>query len=475
MKKKINKKILIILVGFILLAAGFSYAVYAAGVVFLGGSAAKTAVSSTEKGLVGHWVLDGDNYNVSTGRVTDKTPYEKHGTNNGAILTTDKNGQANGAMSFNGVNNYISISYANPVKQTSVVAWFKSSGAPAGGYHIVTGGSNAEISINTSGQIRTGIVTNTMGRQVFNSGSGLVDGGWHQVAFTYDGANLRSFIDGSQTATNPVSGDLVGTAGEIGRYLSNAYVANGSISDVRIYNRALSVNEISSLFSSYKPKVMAGSLQQGLVFDMPLTSNYTKTVTAGSEIMTDRTPYSRDGQNYGATVGSDSTSFDGTDYIEIPAGTVELGSGDFAISAWAYFGSSAYSWQRIFGKKGVAAAAAGYSIYYGGDTGKLMWSTADGTTAMERWTVNSFSTGAWHHIVMVRNSSDSKVGYFFVDGIRYELSSVPSVLNTNSSSEKPYIGGRATSLPFNGSISGVKIYNRALSATEVKSLYDKGR
>ncbi|MDD2584654.1 MAG: LamG domain-containing protein, partial [Bacteroidales bacterium] len=165
-------------------------------------------------------------------RVVDKTPYSNHGTNYGAISTIDRLGREGGAMSFDGLSNRISINYPNPVKETSVVAWFKKSGSPAGGYHIIVGGSYVELSIpDSAGQIRTGVTTNTEGRKVFNSGSGLTNGEWHQVALTYDGSNLKSFIDGQNTATNSVSGNLVGTATEIGRYLSNSYVTNGSIDD----------------------------------------------------------------------------------------------------------------------------------------------------------------------------------------------------------------------------------------------------
>lgn len=153
-----------------------------------------------------------------------------------------------GSLEFDGISSRVSINYDNPIYETSVVAWFKSQGVPAGDYHIITGGQRVEISIHSSGFIRTGVHTNTQGRKVFNSGSGLTDGNWHQVAMTYDGINLRSFIDGVQTAINPVSGNLTGIAQEIGRYLSDSYAANGLIDDVRIYDRALSEAEVGNLY-----------------------------------------------------------------------------------------------------------------------------------------------------------------------------------------------------------------------------------
>jgi hypothetical protein len=87
--------------------------------------------------------------------------------------------------------------------------------------------------------------------------------------------------------------------------------ANADIEDIQIFNRALSPEEIQSLYNSYNPKVNAGSLQKGLVLDLPLTSTYMKSSTK----VTDKTPYSNDGTVNGAIVGSEYTSFDGNDYV----------------------------------------------------------------------------------------------------------------------------------------------------------------
>lgn len=439
-------------------------AAYAAGVAYAGGSGVvivryrvsqKAQTSSIQSGLIGYWPLDGNNYNAATNVVTDKTPYGHNGTNVGATLTSDRMGQSNGAMSFNGLDSRISISYTNPVKQTSVVAWFKRSGVPAGNYHIITGGSNIEISTNEPGGfIRTGVTTNTLGRQVFNSGSGLIDGNWHQVAFTYDGINIRSFIDGNITATNPASGDLVGTATEIGRYLSNSYVANGSISDVRIYNRALSPDEITTLYNSYKPKIVSDSLQSGLVLDMPLTSSWTKSEVAGSQIMTDKTPYSRDGQNYGGAVGNASTSFDGaSDYVQLSspvrATTLSLWANFNNLTAVQYFiGSSNTRGIRYDGSQFLVYADSGYSLV--------------------SWTKQNRMV----HFVISRVGATNDYD-LYIDGEKIGTANSGTV--AFSDLDLIYIGKRNDGYFFNGPISNVKIYNRSLSAVEIKALYDKGQ
>ncbi len=423
-------------------------------------------VSSIEKGLIGHWSLDGTHYNETTNRVTDSSAYANHATNYGAVLASDRYGRSNGAMSINGANSRIAISYQNPIYQTSVTAWFKSNGAPIGGYHIITGGASVEISINSSGYIRTGVVTNTQGRKVFNSGGGLTDGNWHQVAFTYDGVNLKSFIDGELTATNPVSGTLTGTAQEIGRYLSNSYIANGVIDDVRIYNRAISEEEIRLLYDSNSAETVSGSLQKGLVLDIPLTAKYTKGGSSGAEIMTDTTPYSNDAENHGANISLDGAQFDGiSDYIVSENNIGSASSSPRTISVWFY--PQAQRTQNLLG--------------YGAEgTGRLfdVYLSANGQIAGHFYsggydTLGSdspiYSLNEWQHFAI---SYDGTKAYIYYNGEYYKEKEL--ALNTGTS--KLFIGKGVWGSPaqFYGKISNVKIYNRALNNTEIETLYDYG-
>ena len=191
------------------------------------------------------------------------------------------------------------------------------------------------------------------------------------------------------------------------------------------------------------------------------------------------------GVNTGATAATDrfgtagkAMYFDGgNNYININNGP-NMGTSDFTICVWAQLGDSTYQWQRLFGKKAAAAANAGYSIYYGGDTRKFMWSTANGTAANEYWTINTFPGNDWYHIVMVRNNADEKKGYFYINAVRQEISAVPQILNTDTASlasigALPSGGG----LRFKGSIDEVKVFNRALTAAEILAMYnhEKGK
>ena len=80
------------------------------------------------------------------------------------------------------------------------------------------------------------------------------------------------------------------------------------------------------------------------------------------------------------------------------------------------------------------------------------------------------TTGGWHQIVMTFSSSTGLIGY--LDGAQDK--SVSTSLAANSATAPVYIGtdavGSSSDL-FNGTIEGVIIYNRALSAAEVTTLY----
>lgn len=400
-------------------------------------------------------------------RVIDKSAYSNHGTNYGATPSTDRHGREGGAMSFDGNSNRIQISYKNPVNQTSVVAWFKRNGSPAGGYHIIVGGSNVEISIpDSSGQIRTGVTTNTQGRRVFNSGSGLNDGNWHQVALTYDGSNLKSYIDGELTATNSVSGNLNGIASEIGRYLSNSYVANGLIDDVRIYDRALSEEEISLLYGSYAPKIKTSSINSGLIGHWTLSE---EDYNHSTNRVTDKTPYENHGTNYGASFTTDRHGNEGgamnfgpsyPNSIDMPYG-MGLNVENISISMWVkpnttsgspiFFASNNGNNQRL------------YLSIFGGkwDIGirENVWNTS---------LSNTIATTNWTHILL---NMSGGIATLYVNG-EYSMSKNYSPYSLASDFRLGRHRTESSSFQFNGSIDDVRIYNRALSEEEINLLYN---
>ena len=183
--------------------------------------------------------------------------------------------------------------------------------------------------------------------------------------------------------------------------------------------------------------------------------------------------------NNGATVDNNGKIgkcyyFNGSSYIDTGC-TESIGTGDFTISAWVYITQAGKTYQCIVGNKSTGAASVGFALYWNPNQKKFLWSTADGTGATEIWSMNTFDDiiyNSWHHIVMIRNSNDSKIGYFYLDGIRKEIASTPSIRNITSANTIK-IGSvypTATSYYFTGKINDLRIYDHALSEKEIKKI-----
>jgi len=196
-------------------------------------------VSKQDSSLVGYWKFD----EGSGTTAADSSGKGNDGTISGAMWDIGKYGSA---LKFD-TGNYVDLpNNLWYTTQVSAFAWFKANGTPAGGYHIIFGGQELEISIPSStGEIRTGVYTNQ--RYVSNHGSGLTDSKWHYIGFTFDGSTKKSYIDGVFVGEQAVSGSLTYSFAyrRIGRFgSSTTYYANGTIDEVRIYNRALTPEEI---------------------------------------------------------------------------------------------------------------------------------------------------------------------------------------------------------------------------------------
>ena len=81
-----------------------------------------------------------------------------------------------------------------------------------------------------------------------DSGRGPAVGRWQHVAATYDGTTARMYIDGAEVASKVFSGNVGSSnAWRIGAYgLTPTGFFDGSIDDVRIYDRALSASDIAA-------------------------------------------------------------------------------------------------------------------------------------------------------------------------------------------------------------------------------------
>jgi hypothetical protein len=226
-----------------------------AGLGLLMASLTPAAHADLDEGLVAYYAFDGN--------AADATAYHNDGTNLGATPTTDRFGNPDHAYAFNG-SAYISVpnssSLASPKKQYTVTAWVK---VAEWTYHLApmickgTSSTKAQYrpSFDADGyfDLQTGVAVDTSFSPALNT--------WYFIATTWNNGTAKVFVNGAQIGK--ISGALPvevnDEALEIGRDQPGAVeYLNGALDEIRIYNRTLSAEEISSL---YGPAAIGGSVK----------------------------------------------------------------------------------------------------------------------------------------------------------------------------------------------------------------------
>lgn len=104
--------------------------------------------------------------------------------------------------------------------------------------------------------IFTYIWKNVSGTAIISSGS------WNNLVLTYDGSNIRNYINGSLDSTTPHTGTLGsmplscigigrGTSGGCNGSTSYGYI-NGIIDELKVYSRVLSPSEVVAAYNAEK-------------------------------------------------------------------------------------------------------------------------------------------------------------------------------------------------------------------------------
>jgi hypothetical protein len=97
----------------------------------------------------------------------------------------------------------------------------------------------------------TGVVAGST-EQTLYGGTRLAANAWVHLAATYDGANQRLYVNGTQVASRAQTGPILTSTGALrigGNNVFGEYF-NGRVDEVRVYNRALTQAEIATGMNS---------------------------------------------------------------------------------------------------------------------------------------------------------------------------------------------------------------------------------
>ena len=216
-------------------------------------------------GLVGYWQLNG-NAHDSSGQHNDGTIY-------GATATTDRFGVANGAMSFNGVDNYLDLGNSAAVNfgagdftfclwlgprayyPGETWSWIVSKGNGQPGFMVTTLSEYLRVSI---GNWFTDVVTDP-GRWKLSLTL------WHHIVIIRSGGMIYVYVNAMPYGT-PVTSNYDFTAvankalilGVMNPSASTWEWLNGKLDEVKIFSRALSASEVLAMYNHEKGKFSVG-------------------------------------------------------------------------------------------------------------------------------------------------------------------------------------------------------------------------
>ena len=439
---------------------------------------------SQDSGLAAHWKFDEGEGDIA---------YDSVGANDGNVYGAQwTTGKIDGALDFDGANDYVALPDNDPVwlpqYNFALSVWVYFEREPASAPQPTILDFNFGESGTTANELgyKVGIspiaeklvfamTTTTNPDENLFLDDVLVANRWYHIVAVRDGTTQAIYIDGQLSADRTCSPDPIDFVGgydddkvNIGRSTTDPgdprFHLKGKIDDVRIYDRALSTEEIEQLYHEGTDGLVAhwefDESEGNIAYD-----------SVGDN----------DGNVYGAqwTTGKidGALDFNGlADYVEVTDDpSLRFSQYDsFSISYWAKPLSGLDG--SILGKyrAGERSGVFGYRTSWYGDKSAFRF---DAEKSYSGKTIiytpdDSAPAGIWYHVTCVYDNKDMKIylnGQFAADGTF--SCDTGSTTPDNNLAMGARLWDHTINLHYNGSIDDVRIYDRALSEEEVLQLY----
>jgi hypothetical protein len=422
-------------------------------------------------GLVGYW-----NFEEGAGQ----TVYDSSGSGNNGILGMsssigsdepifngghDSSGDTGVGLGFDGVNDFVNLGNNSSLNNSvyTVAAWIKNPGVSGYDYIYESTYSGSGVSDQISFRLCSGSDDgrlylrhgNDTSMATLTSDYRLDDGLWHFVVGSFDGSAMKLYDNGSliESVTTSIIPRPNNRNRVIGSYQGSVHFWVGSIDEVRVYNRAISDDEVRMLYNQKKP-ILEMKFDEGsgtVAYDESFNNN--------------------DGTITGATWTEgkfgNALSFDGSgDYVDSGNNSVFDVTNQATFSAWVK-ASNISTDRDIIGKQDS------YLFRFSAvSPGKLQLILKSGSNwNFSNLSFNRMDDGAWHYVAGVYDGAKMSI---YVDG---GIGATDTTFSSNIAvtTNNVFVGARSTSLEyFSGSIDEARVYNYARSAEEIRTDYNNG-
>jgi hypothetical protein len=359
--------------------------------------------------------------------------------------------------------------------------WAKPDGSQAGTERVILGRSGCHGGIYTApNDFRFAIKTTgcwTNAKEIVYTPPNMTD--WHYLVAVYSNRNMSFYVDGKLVGSDTFTDTMNAYSNTL--YLGGigSYTFKGFIDEAKVYNYARTTDQIKQDYNSRGTKVgsssnlgvksnTAPSLSSKLVaywkFDensgntaFNSSSNQNNGILSGSTL-----PTWTSGDQ---CVSGKCLRFNGNSFINtgiIPS------LNTFSLGAWIKAGTDVSDYRSIIDKSnGMNDRNFWLALESGVGKLSLRFSIAGvSTTYLANTPLND---NKWHYVTATYDNSYVKL---YVDG-KSDMAPVSKTGTPDSGAVNSYIGDQSGTRYFNGFIDEVKIYNSALTDTEIKMDYNQ--
>lgn len=465
-----------------------------------------------ENGLVAHWTFDGPDTDISstTAEVQDTSGNANDGdmfnfTSEAAAFVSGPLGQA---LDFDGADDIVIAKDIVGVDAPpfSISAWINMDALPStlGSQkdivtkYIGTGGSREwRFSILNTDKLFFDAYDCTS--QIYNndndssSFSSSDVGKWEHVGFVIDSSgNYTFYVNGQpeesgSMGTSFCAGTVAVRVGAEGTSASPNLEFDGSIDDVRLYNRALSAAEMNRIYGLGATTHIGKTITTNLDLENDLAVHYTfdgpdMDISSTTAEVLDSSGNGNNGnmQSFSSTAAAlvsgrigQGVVFDGSnDVVHSGYGTgLDPSSQPITMAAWVLPQASASRYEGVFGDRGAGGDTRAYVAKYNGGWDINVQADSGGSGGYP------VVANEWTYLVMVMDGATATlyINGVYNSGYNHQQKSYTS-FSLNSDIKFGYVEDYSFSANnFQGVIDDARVYTKALSPEEINRLYQLGK
>ena len=211
-----------------------------------------------DAGLIGYWLLDEESGPSAQDMVT-----LQGGTLMNGPVWRPAEGKFGGALEFDGLDDYVDLGPMDEVSglELTIAFWFNADDFEVHDARFISKASGVQdedhywmVSTLNETAVRFRLKAGGATATLISEAGAVAINTWHHIAATYNGSQMRLYVDGSRVGSQEKTGQIdtdSGVLAVLGNQTPGAgdRPFDGRIDDVRIYNRALGSNAISLLAS----------------------------------------------------------------------------------------------------------------------------------------------------------------------------------------------------------------------------------